>query len=87
MKILKELWQNEDRPPAFTALDVFRALLHLPVGVFAGWLIIEVTALGIVFSLGFLTYELCEDWRISDRSYKDIFGYLIGLAIAGLLIS
>jgi hypothetical protein len=30
--------------------------------------------------LGFLAYEVTEDWRIKDKAYIDIQGYMWGLA-------
>ena len=82
---LIEIWNNEGRPRAMSLLDVWRVCLHFPVGVFAGWLIFELPVLGVVFSVGFLTYEIVEDWRIADRGYKDIMGFLVGMAVISIL--
>jgi hypothetical protein len=32
-----------------------------------------------------LTYEVVEDWRIRDRGFHDIYGFLIGVGIFGIL--
>lgn len=65
--------------------DIIRAALHFPVGIFTAWLGTFSPVVCIVFGLGFLVYESLEDWRIKDRSYKDVFGYLIGIG-AGTVI-
>ena len=63
-----------------------RALLHFPVGLFAVFLMLRVDlALGVVFAISFLVYEAMEDWRIHDKSYLDIYGYLLGLGIGGVI--
>jgi len=38
----------------------------------------------VIFFLGFMIYELNEDWRIKDFAFVDIAGYLWGLALSGL---
>ena len=85
-KIFKELWRNEGRPAAMSILDIWRAVLHFPVGCFAAWLIYVLPAIGIVFSISFLAYEVVEDWRIKDRGYKDIFGYLVGIGVMSVVL-
>ena len=63
-----------------------RALLHFPVGLFTVFLLLRVDlALGVVFAISFLVYEAMEDWRIHDKSYLDIYGYLLGLGIGGVI--
>lgn len=64
-----------------TKSDIARAALHFPVGIFTAWLGTFTPIVTIVFGLGFLVYETIEDWRIKDRSYKDVFGYLIGIGV------
>ncbi len=58
--------------------DLKRFLLHLPAGVLAAVLCDYSWGLGIPFFAGFLTYQVVEDWRICDSSYKDILGFLTG---------
>lgn len=65
--------------------DGFRAVLHFPVGVFTAWLGVRTPMICLVFGLGFLVYEALEDWRIKDRGYKDVFGYLIGIAAGSVI--
>ena len=61
-----------------------RILLHVPVGVATVALLEAHAALAVIFFLGFMVYELNEDWRIRDCAFVDIAGYLWGLALAGL---
>jgi len=42
--------------------------------------------MGVVLSFGFLFYEAIEDWRIKDRGYRDVFGFLIGYSVIGVLV-
>ena len=58
-----------------------RALIHVPVGALNAWFMSRDPVLGVVFFLGFMLYELTEDWRIRDQAFRDIKGYLVGLAI------
>jgi len=62
-----------------------RALIHFPVGLFNAFLLWFNTPLGIIFSIGFIAYEIIEDWRIYDRSYLDLYGWLFGLGIGGVI--
>jgi len=64
---------------------VHRALLHFPVGLFNVFLLHFSISLGAIFAAGFLAYEILEDWRDFDRSYLDIYGYLWGLGIGGIV--
>jgi len=64
---------------------VWRAVVHAPIGVFAAWIISKDPTLGFTISLTFIAYEIAQDWRIGDRSFKDILGFLIGLSIGAIL--
>ena len=78
IRIVQKLRHPEDRLPA--EHDMVRALLHVPVG--AG---VPLAALWVdpiiaaVAGLGFLVYEVSEDWRIADHSYQDIAGFVYGI--------
>jgi len=62
---------------------VFRALIHFPVGIICGILsIIPVAA--VLFFVGFMIYELNEDYHLKDMAWIDIFGFLIGLPIGAI---
>lgn len=68
-----------------TSPDIKRAALHFPVGVFTAWLGTFTPVITLVFGIGFMVYEVMEDWRIKDQSYHDVFGYLIGIAFGSVL--
>ena len=61
-------------------------LVHFPVGLLAGLLTTVNPMMGMVLSFGFLFYEGIEDWRIKDRGYRDVFGFLIGYGLIGAII-
>jgi len=52
---------------------------HFPLGFYTGLLYIFPPA-GIGLTNAFLAYEAIQDWRKVDHSYKDIIGWLVGLA-------
>lgn len=58
-----------------------RALIHIPVGVFNVYCGYIAPVYALIFCLGFLCYEVVQDWRIKDRGFHDIYGWLIGIAI------
>ena len=65
--------------------DMIRAALHLPVGLFVAWVMTVNATAGWINGLSFLAYEVLNDWRKHDHSYKDVFGYCIGLGIGTVL--
>jgi len=67
--------------------ELERVLLHIPLGLltvlfgcYIGWW------LAIIFSVGFLVYEVDQDWKISDNAYVDIKGFLWGCGIGGCIV-
>jgi len=62
----------------------WRTFQHIPHGLLVGALAILNSPLMWAFLVGFLVYEVIEDWRIADHSYIDIQGFLIGLAVAAI---
>ena len=64
-----------------TKLDLIRAAIHFPVGVFTAFLLLIHPTTGIAFTISFLAYEFINDWRKHDNSYKDIYGFLWGFAV------
>lgn len=61
-----------------------RCLLHIPVGIMNTILYRFDPHLGWALLVGFMIYELNEDWRITDDAFKDIQGWLFGLSLTGL---
>ncbi|MBA7575294.1 hypothetical protein ES708_17115 [subsurface metagenome] len=69
-----------------TKQKAFRALIHMPVGIFNVFCLYVGIVFGILFFTGFFIYELQEDYRLKDGAYLDIFGWLIGFGIAVALL-
>lgn len=66
-------------------LYIKRCLIHVPIGLITGWIIslgdFFLVTIGVLFYIGFLRYELNEDFCIKDYAYPDIAGSLWGLVI------
>lgn len=60
-----------------TPHDRERFWMHGPVGILAATLTLWDAPTGIVFAGSFLIYEIVQDWRKGDSSYKDVFGYVM----------
>lgn len=58
-----------------------RCLIHIPAGIFTIFCGVVDGIFALVFFGSFMVYEVTEDWRLKDKAYIDIFGYLVGLAI------
>ena len=65
-----------------TRNDIIRALLHLPVGVVTVISVSTHWVIPLCFSLGFIVYELNEDMHLTDKAYKDIMGWLVGIGLS-----
>ena len=77
--MIEELRHRRSKPPRKRI--VFRLMLHIPVGLFTVFALYVHWSLGLVMSIGFLTYEVTENWRIHDYSYVDLSGFLWGIAL------
>lgn len=62
-----------------------RAALHVPVGLANALLVYVSPVLGLCFGLAFTAYEVLEEWRIRDKGWLDLQGYLWGLVAGGAL--
>jgi len=67
--------------------ELARVLMHMPLGILAvvfgywvGWW------LAVIFTAGFLIYEVDEDWHIRNGAYSDIKGFLWGVGIGGVVM-
>lgn len=77
--------------------DWLRLLWHIPVGMLGvaimGWAVLYKTVfivnivVGVVFLASFLVYEIMQDWRKGDKSFKDVIGAVVGIAIGGIILS
>ena len=63
---------------------IYRLFLHVPVGIITSFLFLVNPSLTIIFGIGFLVYELDQDWRIEDSAYADIYGWLVGIVIGAI---
>ena len=67
--------------------DLLRWAIHIPIGGIIAFMIMRVSVeLGVMVAIFFLAYEVLEDWRIRDRSFKDVFGSLLGMIIVGFFL-
>jgi len=83
-KVVMTLRNLKPRPRVTTKQKIFRAILHIPVGVINYLLLGDSVAGAVLFFAGFMIYELNDDWHLKDGAFYDVFGYLIGLAVTGL---
>jgi len=82
----KGLYKEREGSYKFQWSDTLRWAVHLPVGAVIAHLIMRVNPyVGLAAVALFIAYEALEDWRVKDRSFKDIFGSLVML-IAGAYI-
>ena len=86
LRLFVALWYNEGRPHPITILDAWRIAMHFPFGAFGAWLIGNNPTQGTIYVVIFLAYELMEDWREIDRSFKDIMGFALGFGILSIFI-
>ena len=66
--------------------DAIRFWLHFPVGCLCAWLTFNHVALGISLTAWFALYEIMNDWRKVDHSYKDIYGAVFGFGIVATML-
>ena len=64
-----------------------RALIHVPVGVLAGWLLWEGLVFGLIFTFGWFYFEWNEDENIRDHAFLDVWGFLAGLGAVGVVLA
>ncbi len=65
---------------------LFRAGIHIPVGLFNVFCLYAGIIYGILFFAGFFTYELNEDWHLKDNAWLDIYGWIIGFGIGVVVL-
>lgn len=75
--------------------DVIRWAIHLPMGAVPMTLILHPWLLepdyrwsiaGVFIGITFFIYEIMEDIRVRDWSFKDVFGSLIALIATAFII-
>ena len=70
-----------------TKLDWERFWIHLPLGIVCALLAYYLPVLGILAFVGFLIYEVIQDWRIHDLSFKDVLGFTSGFIATGVILA
>ena len=66
--------------------ELYRVLLHIPVGLLTCLLCYVHWGLALIFTGGFLVYEVNEDRHLSDQAWKDLKGFCWGLGIGGCVM-
>lgn len=66
----------------------YRNAAHYLVGILVALSSLVNWVLPLIGFVGFIVYELNEDWHLHDKAYRDILEYNIGffVAVAGLII-
>jgi hypothetical protein len=73
-------WLNRLRDKSW-----WRYLIHIPHGMGAAWALFVFPFVGIGWLVLIIAYQYLEDWRIEDKSYIDMRGYMIGYAIVSII--
>ena len=63
----------------------WRYLIHIPHGMGAAWALFVFPFVGAGWLVLIIAYQYLEDWRIEDKSYIDMRGYMIGFAIISII--
>ena len=79
--------RQESQAPTSIRHRVWRCVLHIPVGLVTGALVRYEPALGLVFGLAFLAYEMNEDRWIRDQAWQDIMGWMVGMVISPVAVA
>ena len=58
-----------------------RVLMHIPIGIIIGILLVLYPYAGMGLTLIFLVYEWTEDWRTFDHAWKDLAGAIAGCVL------
>lgn len=59
--------------------------MHIPHGIIIVWLAHLIPVLGLCWFIGFMLYELNQDYHTRDQAHVDIFGCLVGIVIGGII--
>ena len=69
-----------------TKEEWYRCLQHIPWGMLAVGLFLYHPLLGATACLMELAYEVMNDWRKVDSSYKDVVGIVWGILLGGYVL-
>jgi len=60
--------------------------IHIMAGLVTALITMVNSVLAALMFVGFIIYELDEDWHLSDEAFQDIKEYLIGLYIGAIIV-
>jgi len=63
-----------------------RLALHFPIGMVGAVLTLWHPPSGIMLMVYFICYEVLNDWRKKDSSYKDVIGGALGFGLTSLIL-
>jgi len=67
--------------------DLARVLLHIPIGLIAGFSYFAHWVFPLVIIVSILFYEWNEDEDIADQAWKDVKGIIWGLGILAITLA
>ena len=77
-KLIRELFVENSTLQGYVA--------HSPIGATTVILAKEVDPeAALIFGGAFIVYEIMHEWRLKDRSWNDLAGFMVGIVIAGFI--
>ena len=67
-------------------LAALKKLAHIAWGLLTALVSTAAPVLALIMFLGFIVYELDEEWHIRDKSYNDVREMLVGLGTGALVL-
>ena len=64
-----------------------RLLIHIPHGICIGYGLLWRPWVGMGWLALCVSYQVLEDWRLEDRSYIDLWGYMVGFWVGVAIYS
>ena len=61
-------------------------VIHIIAGLVTALITMVNSVLATFMFVGFIIYELDEDWHLSDEAFQDIKEYLIGLYMGAIIV-
>ena len=81
MKIFEWLYQKLVKDNTLTQ----GLIAHLPHGVFTTFAAIYIHwSIALIFGIGFIVFELDQDWYFKDGAHNDLAGWLLWMAVSAI---
>ena len=62
-------------------------LCHIPHGLFVVLSAIFISwAIALAFTIGFIVFEVNQDWHLRDQAHNDLAGFLVGIVIGSVIL-